>query len=84
MTIGISQMTEYHYMTPVLKLLSYLPTQRFIGILQECRKMFGCDPPVLKAIRWDTRTMLRELKVPVILIIDGKDPWTPTCHEKSD
>lgn len=46
--------------------------------------MFGCDPPVLKAIRWDTRTMLRELKVPVILIIDGKDPWTPTCHEKSD
>lgn len=53
-------------------------------IKNECKEMFGEDPPVLTESRWDPRTMLRELKIPAILTIGGRDPWTAICHEKTE
>jgi len=53
-------------------------------IINECNIMFGEIPLATVNPRWNPRTMLKELSVPVVFTIGGKDPWTALCQEKTD
>lgn len=53
-------------------------------IIDECRLMFNEDPPAATNPQWNPRGMLKNLQVPVVYTIGGKDPWTPLCQEKTE
>jgi pimeloyl-ACP methyl ester carboxylesterase len=50
-------------------------------ILQECRSMFGEDPPAANNPAWSPREMLKELSVPQVFVVGGRDPWKYLCLE---
>ena len=152
MAAGIGQRAELQPLVPLFRVLSYLPTGLFIGILrwldrkaaagegwtgaisfgkqslnreeaitgkynwytwkyqqaketgtffisdeptglycktraetiEECRLMFGEDPPAAVNPPWNIREKLENLKVPVIFANGGKDPWYAICQKKAD
>jgi pimeloyl-ACP methyl ester carboxylesterase len=51
-------------------------------ILKECKFMFGEDPPAANNPPWSPRAMLKDMSVPQVFVIGGKDPWTPLCLEQ--
>jgi pimeloyl-ACP methyl ester carboxylesterase len=51
-------------------------------ILKECKFMFGEDPPAADNPPWSPRAMLKDMSVPQVFVIGGKDPWTPLCLEQ--
>ncbi|MBU3914189.1 alpha/beta fold hydrolase [bacterium] len=50
----------------------------------ECKAMFGEDPPAATNSPWNPRAMVKNLSVPQVYVIGGKDPWTALCQEKTD
>jgi len=47
----------------------------------ECEGALGFYPPYVNAAPWSPRDMVRELKVPMVYVIGGKDPWKGICLE---
>lgn len=43
--------------------------------LADCRASFGRDAPYARAKPWPVGDMLRALKIPVLVISGGRDPW---------
>ena len=48
-------------------------------ILNECRIMFGEHPPAAFNPQWNPREFVRSLKVPVVYVNGGRDPWKALC-----
>ncbi len=46
--------------------------------------MFGEDPPAAANPSWSPRAMLKNMAVPQVYVIGGKDPWTALCQEKTE
>ncbi|MBU2643735.1 hypothetical protein KKI24_03440 [bacterium] len=52
--------------------------------IEECRLMFGEDPPAVVNPPWNIREMLESLKVQVVFVNGGRDPWYAICQKKVD
>ena len=48
---------------------------------EECRIQFGEEPNAATAPEWSQRKMVGELKVPVVYVAGGMDPWMSVCLE---
>lgn len=46
---------------------------------QECQILFGENPPLLDKPIWDPMSMVSQLKIPLIFVCGGKDPWKGVC-----
>jgi len=46
---------------------------------QECQLLFKVDPPLLDKSIWNVDVMVEELKIPLIYVNGGKDPWKGVC-----
>ena len=51
-------------------------------ISAECRSMFGQDPQAATNPPWSPRAMLKDISVPMVFVVGGKDPWKFLCLEK--
>ncbi len=49
---------------------------------QECKAMFGEEPPAATNPPWNPRAMLKNLSVPQVYVNGGKDPWLELCLER--
>ncbi|MBN1882860.1 MAG: alpha/beta fold hydrolase [Deltaproteobacteria bacterium] len=49
--------------------------------IAECEGALGFSPPYAKAAPWSPRDMVPELKVPMVYVIGGRDPWKGICLE---
>jgi pimeloyl-ACP methyl ester carboxylesterase len=47
--------------------------------VKECRLLFGQEPRTLKEYEWRVRDMADQLKVPLVYVNGGKDPWKYAC-----
>ena len=51
-------------------------------ISEECRSMFGQDPPAATKPPWSPRAMLKDISIPIVFVVGGKDPWKFLCLEQ--
>jgi len=47
--------------------------------IRECGLLFNEQPPLLKRERWRVDQMVEQLKVPLVYVCGGKDPWKFVC-----
>ena len=45
----------------------------------ECELLFGIKPTVLQKESWDVRSMVPKLRVPLVYVCGGRDPWKTVC-----
>ncbi len=50
--------------------------------IKECKLLFGEEPPLLKKDEWNVKDMVDKLKIPLIYVSGGKDPWKNVCLPK--
>jgi len=50
--------------------------------IEECRAIFGENPKSAVSPDWSPREMVPDLKVPLIYVCGGRDPWKGLCLEK--
>ncbi len=50
-------------------------------LCDECQTLFGEEPRYATSPEWSPRKMLETLKVPVVYISGGNDPWFAVCLE---
>ncbi|TFH30054.1 MAG: M24 family metallopeptidase, partial [Promethearchaeota archaeon] len=51
---------------------------------EECKILFGETPPLLDKPRWNPLSMVSNLKIPLIFVCGGKDPWKGVCLSPQD
>ncbi|TFG25925.1 MAG: hypothetical protein EU532_11095 [Promethearchaeota archaeon] len=56
-------------------------TRSYKDFIEEGIALFGEEPPVAKNLEWSPRSMLNDLKVPLIYVCGGMDPWRGLCLE---
>ena len=47
-------------------------------LLDDCRAVFGLEPGFLTNASWRVSDMVKELTVPHVTVVGGKDPWSKT------
>jgi pimeloyl-ACP methyl ester carboxylesterase len=50
--------------------------------IEECRAIFGEAPPTATKPTWSPREMVSGLKVPLVYVCGGRDPWKGLCLEE--
>ena len=50
--------------------------------IEESIALFGQEPPVSKNPSWSPRSMVKQLKIPLIYVNGGRDPWKGLCLEQ--
>ncbi|MHA1674493.1 MAG: S28 family serine protease, partial [Promethearchaeota archaeon] len=48
-------------------------------LTEECKILFGEAPPLLDKPAWNPLAMVQNLKIPLIFVCGGKDPWKGVC-----
>ncbi len=56
-------------------------TRTYIDFIEEGKALFGEEPPAAKNPEWSPRSMLKDLKVPLVYVCGGMDPWKGLCLE---
>jgi len=50
-------------------------TRSYDEWVSECKALFGVEPQTAKGIVWPLRSNLINLKIPLVYVAGGKDPW---------
>ena len=56
-------------------------TRTYKDFIEEGKALFGEDPPAANNPEWSPRAMLKNLKVPLVYVCGGMDPWKGLCLE---
>jgi pimeloyl-ACP methyl ester carboxylesterase len=56
-------------------------TRTHKDFIEEGIALFGEEPPAAKNPEWSPRSMLKDLKVPLVYVCGGMDPWKGLCLE---
>jgi pimeloyl-ACP methyl ester carboxylesterase len=56
-------------------------TRTYEDFIEECVALFGEEPRVAKGPEWSPRSLLNKLKVPLVYVCGGMDPWKGLCLE---
>ncbi len=56
-------------------------TRTYKDFIEEGIALFGEEPPSAKNPEWSPRSMVQNLKVPLVYVCGGMDPWRGLCLE---
>ncbi|MFX0070875.1 MAG: S28 family serine protease [Candidatus Hermodarchaeota archaeon] len=56
-------------------------TRNYKDFIKEGIALFGEEPPSARNPEWSPRAMLKDLKIPLVYVCGGEDPWKGLCLE---